>query len=98
MNMTGPLPKHLLGPATVTNQSQGKSKHSQYFENTNEIVGQRYQQHSDAQPDFQQPVLSQASSGLPVVSSSTPSHAAQQYQVQVNGLPSAGQQRPGPQA
>ena len=42
MNMTGPLPKHLLGPVTVTNQSQGKSKHSQYFENTNEIVRERF--------------------------------------------------------
>lgn len=52
MNMTGPLPKHLLGPATVTNQSQGKSKHSQYFDNANEIVGQRFREHADAQQDF----------------------------------------------
>jgi hypothetical protein len=49
MNMTGPLPKHLLGPATVTNQSQGKSKHSQYFDNANEVVGQRFREHADAQ-------------------------------------------------
>jgi hypothetical protein len=39
MNMTGPLPKHLLGPGTVTNLSQGKSKHSQYFDHTSETVG-----------------------------------------------------------
>jgi len=40
--MTGPLPKNLLGPSTATNQSQGKSKHSQYFDNTSEVVG-KYQ-------------------------------------------------------
>lgn len=38
MNLTGPLPKHLLSPTNVTNQSQGKSKHSQYFDNSSEIV------------------------------------------------------------
>lgn len=33
MNLTGPLPKQILSPATVSNQPKGKTKHSHYFEN-----------------------------------------------------------------
>ena len=32
MNNTGPLPKHMLSPATFSNNFKGKSKHSRYFD------------------------------------------------------------------
>ena len=37
MNLTGPLPKHMLSPGPYTNKSKLKTKHSQYFDNSSEI-------------------------------------------------------------
>ena len=80
MNLTGPLPKNILSPGTVTNQSQGKSKHSQYFDTSSEIVGTQYHQQYINNMN--------ASQQFPLMQGGTPSNAAQkqhQYQVSVNG-------------
>lgn len=45
MNLTGPLPKNILSPKSMANKSNGKSKHSQYFNNEAEVVQQNQQQY-----------------------------------------------------
>jgi len=49
MNMTGPLPKNIISPKTTTNKSTSKTKHSQYFNNATEVVGQNSQKHYQIQ-------------------------------------------------
>ena len=42
LNMSGPIPKNIVSPKTIANKSQGKTKHSQYFNDSEVVINQQY--------------------------------------------------------
>lgn len=83
MNLTGPLPKNILSPKHATNKSSSKTKHSQYFNNSSEVIPQQQKYSNQMQLDTQ---AMQYGGQQNVVNPGSLNSQQQHFQVQLNSI------------